>query len=79
MQFIYFLLAEGAYGFLRAIFDIYQALTHLSRRYRWYPPDEDFPDGDAEAGVRNRPPHPGGTDSAQARPEVEGKDFSLVP
>ncbi|MFB2983948.1 hypothetical protein [Microseira sp. BLCC-F43] len=79
MQFIYFLLAESAYGFLRAIFDIYHAITHLSSRYRWYPPDDDFPDGDADAGVRNRPPHPGGIDSAQARPEVEGKDFSVVP
>lgn len=79
MQFIYFLLAEGTYGFLRAIFDIYQALAHRSMRYRWYPRDDDFPDGDANAGVRNRSPHPGGTDSAQARPEVEGRDFSLVP
>ncbi|HAZ49702.1 MAG TPA: hypothetical protein DDW76_28055 [Cyanobacteria bacterium UBA11369] len=79
MQFIYFLLAEGAYGFLRAIFDIYQALAHLWKRYRWYPPDDDFPDGDAEAGVRNRPPRPGGSNAAQAKPEVEGRNFSVVP
>lgn len=79
MQLIYFLLAEGAYGFFRTIFDIYQALAHRSRVYRWYPPNDDLPNGDAEAGVRNRPPHPGGTDSLEARPEVEGRNFSLVP
>lgn len=79
MRPLYYLFWGGAYGFLRAISQICRYLSRLGRSSYWHFPPDDFPSDETDAKVRNRPPHPGGTDSAQARPEVEGRDFSLVP
>lgn len=78
MRPIYFLLAEGAYAIGRAISDICRTVRLATSRWH-FPPDEDFPSDETDAGVRRRPLRPGGTDAAQARPEIEGSNFSLVP
>lgn len=75
MKIAYLLLASGAWGLCCAVFNIYRALREGlgTSNYRDFPPDE------AAAGVRNRQPRPGGTGEAQARPEVEGSPYSVVP
>lgn len=83
MRLVYFLLAESAYVFFGLIFDICRSLSDRIATicHRQYPLDSNPDDSPDTAGgsIRRRPPRPGGTGEAQARPEVEGSNFSLVP
>jgi hypothetical protein len=76
MRLVYFLLAEGVYAFFGLIFDVCRSLSTLCNRHN---PDVDDSPDTAGGSVRRRPPRPGGTGEAQARPEVEGSNFSAVP
>lgn len=68
MKIVYLWLARRVYAICRILKRPLRTIFHLG-----YPPDE------TGAGIRRHPRFPGGTGAAEARAEVEGSNFSLVP
>jgi hypothetical protein len=75
MKLMYFLLAGGAFSFSIAAFQLYRAFK--SRWLSSFP--KDFPPPSTRTGVRLPKPRPGSSGAAEAKAEVEGSPFSIVP
>lgn len=75
MKLMYFLLAGGAFSFSIAAVQLYRAFK--SRGFCSFP--KDFPPPSTRTGVRLPKPRPGSSGAAEAKAEVEGSPFSIIP